>query len=224
MLERNDTNVIYKHMVHLIQEKLPPYVNATPYDIQVLTPTRKGPCGTMELNKMLQEALNPNDGFKNEKVLDNRIYREGDRVMQNKNDYMIEWKDIRDLTTGQGVFNGDIGTVKNVDNENGTISVIYDEYKLVTYDYMTIDEVESAFAMTVHKSQGSEFSVVIMPMSKFPPMLSTRNLFYTAITRAKLGVVLVGDENVARAMIDNDFSIKRYSGLLERLKKIWEES
>ncbi|MCQ2553148.1 MAG: ATP-dependent RecD-like DNA helicase [Clostridia bacterium] len=225
-LNRSSEAEIVETIKQLVKYRLPAFYEkeGKDVDIQVLTPTRKGPCGTAELNKMLQGALNPNDGFKNEKIIDNRIYREGDRVMQNKNDYTIEWKNIYTLEPGKGVFNGDIGVIKSIDTENGIINVLYDDVKLVSYDYMTADEIESAFAMTVHKSQGSEFAVVVMPMAHFPPMLSTRNLFYTAVTRAKLGVVLVGDERIARAMTDNDFSAKRYSGLSERLKKIWEES
>jgi len=225
-MNRKNEQQIVETIVDLTQNRLPSFYSSygKDIDIQVLTPTRKGACGVNELNKVLQDALNPKDALKNEKQIGDRIFREGDRVMQNKNDYMLEWRDIYTSLSGTGVFNGDIGVVKSVDNDGGTISVLYDDAKLVTYNYMNIDEVESAFAMTVHKSQGSEFSVVVIPMAKFPPMLSTRNLFYTAITRAKLGVVLVGDENIAKAMVDNNFSTKRYSGLLERLKLLWIES
>lgn len=224
-MARQTEKDIVETIKDLTKDRLPAFYKDHPgeIDIQVLTPTRKGACGTHELNKVLQETLNPKDSLKNEKQIGDRLFREGDRVMQNKNDYMLEWRDIHTSLTGEGVFNGDIGIVKHIDNDAGTISVLYDDCKMVTYDYMTIDEVESAFAMTVHKSQGSEFAVVVMPLASFPPMLATRNLFYTAITRAKLGVVLVGDERIAKAMVDNNFSMKRYSGLLERLKKVWEE-
>ncbi|MDO5331504.1 MAG: AAA family ATPase, partial [Bacillota bacterium] len=226
LMSRQSEKDIVETIKELTKDRLPAFYkdHAGEIDIQVLSPTRRGNCGTVELNKVLQETLNPKDSLKNEKQIGERLFREGDRVMQNKNDYMLEWKDIHTSLTGEGVFNGDIGIVKHVDNENGTISVLYDDTRLVVYDYMTIDEVESAFAMTVHKSQGSEFAVVVMPLANFPPMLATRNLFYTAITRAKLGVVLVGDEKIAKAMVDNNFSMKRYSGLLERLKKVWLES
>lgn len=225
-MNRNTEAEVVEAIKELCKDRLPSYYSSysDAVDIQVLSPTRKGPCGSVELNKVLQEALNPKSSSKAEKQIGDRIFREGDRVMQNKNDYMLEWKNILDSQTGEGVFNGDLGIVTKVDNEMGTISVLYDDVKLVTYDYSNIDEIETAFAMTVHKSQGSEFSVVVMPMARFPRMLSTRNLLYTAVTRAKLGVVLVGDDRVARAMVDNNLTTKRYSGLDERIKLIWGES
>jgi len=224
LMNRGGEAEIVETIKSLCKDRLPSYYKDEDVDIQVLTPTRKGQCGSVELNKVLQEALNPKSEDKAEKQIGDRIFRAGDRVMQNKNDYMLEWRNLNDSTAGEGVFNGDLGVVKSVNNDEGSISVVFDEYKLVTYDYSNIDEVETAFAMTVHKSQGSEFSVVVMPLAHFPPMLATRNLLYTAVTRAKLGVVLVGDERIARAMVDNNFTAKRYSGLDERIRLLWEES
>lgn len=224
LLERNKETDIVETIKDLCKNRLPSFYKDidSAKDIQVLTPTRKGSCGTYELNKILREVLNPKTPDKREKLIGDKLFREGDKVMQNKNDYTLSWKDLNTFESGEGVFNGDMGIVKSVDNEEGTISVIFDDSRLVCYDYANIDEVEAAFAMTVHKSQGSEFAVVVMPIAGFPPMLSTRNLFYTAITRAKTGVVLVGSPKIANAMVDNNFSAKRYSGLGERLKAIWE--
>ncbi len=224
ILERKSEADIVETIKDLCKNRLPSFykdIDSTT-DIQVLTPTRKGNCGTYELNKILREVLNPKTSDKNEKLIGDRLFREGDKVMQNKNDYTLSWRDLNTFEAGEGIFNGDMGIVQTVDNEEGTISVVFDDTKLVTYDYSSIDEVEAAFAMTVHKSQGSEFAVVVMPIAGFPPMLSTRNLFYTAITRAKTGVVLVGNPKIANAMVDNDFSAKRYSGLGERLRKLWD--
>ncbi len=190
-------------------------------DIQVLTPTRKGLLGSVNLNKELQSILNPPSPEKPEKTIGERIFRKGDKVMQNKNDYRLAWKNVRDFSEGEGVFNGDIGIIHTVDNDSGTISVLFDQEKLVTYDFTNLDEVENAFAMTVHKSQGSEFPIVILPMTRFPPMLATRNLLYTAVTRAKRGVVLVGMPAACSAMVDNDTIAERHSALDIRLSRLW---
>lgn len=192
-------------------------------DIQVLTPARKGTLGTHRLNEELQQLLNPRDAFKNEKKIKDRLFREGDKVMQIKNNYNIEWRNIEDFSEGQGIFNGDVGFIKRIDNEYGEISVVFDDNKLVVYDYAQIEELELAYAVTVHKSQGSEFPIIIMPMFWFPPILVTRNLLYTAVTRAKKAVVLVGGEKYLQGMIDNNRIIERYSALGIRLKKFLEE-
>ena len=191
-------------------------------DIQVLTPARKGSLGCVELNRILQEALNPPAPGKAEKRIGDRVFREGDKVIQIKNDYRLEWKNRRTFAAGSGVFNGDIGIIEKVDNDNGTVSVVFDDEVCVSYDYSNIEELETAFALTVHKSQGSEFPVVVMPMAVFPPMLSTRNLLYTAVTRAKEAVVLVGNPAVCNAMVDNNSIQKRYSGLSFRLRSLWK--
>ena len=222
-LERRTEREIAETIRQLCAERLPKYYeNIDPYrDIQVLTPTKKGICGSVELNKLLQDALNPPLPSKAEKQFGERVFREGDKVMQNKNNYQLEWKDLRTFQTGMGVFNGDMGVVSAVDSDAGTVAVAFDESRLVIYDYMTLEELEPAFALTVHKSQGSEFPVVVMPMTNFPPMLATRNLLYTAVTRAKEGVVLVGRPAVPNAMVENTSEKKRRSGLGERIKLLW---
>lgn len=186
-------------------------------DMQVLTPMRKGGLGCVSLNKELQAALNPPSPEKREKKFGDRIFREGDKVMQIKNNYQLEWKRLDDFSEGKGMFNGDVGFVHTVDAEYGTIAVQFDDGKFVQYEFSQLDELELAYAVTVHKSQGSEFPVVIMPVTWFPPMLATRNLLYTAVTRAKRVVVLVGQENCLNAMVDNNRIVERYSGLSVRL-------
>ncbi|MBQ9912167.1 MAG: ATP-dependent RecD-like DNA helicase [Firmicutes bacterium] len=223
MVQRS-TRDIRPAIAELCQRRLPAFFeDIDPYrDIQVLTPARKGDLGCVELSRMLQDCLNPPSPGKDEKKIGERIYRVGDKVMQVKNNYSMEWMNIRTMTSGTGVFNGDMGIIDSVDNENGIIGVIFDDETYVRYDYSNIDELESAFALTVHKSQGSEFPVVVMPMAVFPPMLSTRNLLYTAITRAKKAVVLVGNPAVCNAMVDNNSIQKRYSGLSYRLRSLWD--
>lgn len=222
-LERVKEREIQETIKDLLARRLPAfYKNCDPkQDIQVLTPTKKGILGSIELNKMLQAVLNPPAEGKREKQFGERIYREGDKVMQNKNDYELEWRYLRDFTTGQGVFNGDLGIIQSVDNSEGTVSVLYDGDKLATYDYSNLDEIETAFAMTVHKSQGSEFPVVVMPIARFAPMLATRNLLYTAVTRAKQGAVLVGMVRACNGMVDNNSITARYSALASRLTRLW---
>ena len=189
-------------------------------DIQVLTPVKKGPLGTGELNLLLQEALNPPSKDKEERKIGDRVFREGDRVMQIRNNYQIAWKKKSDLSEGQGVFNGDLGTIQTIDREMERISVIFDEERAVSYDFRQLDELEHAYAVTVHKSQGSEFPVVVMPISWFPPMLATRNLLYTAVTRGKDLVVLCGSQRRMEAMVDNNRIKARYSGLRARLNRL----
>lgn len=187
-------------------------------DMQVLTPVRRGLLGSINLNKELQRVLNPPSAELVEKSFGDRIFREGDKVMQIKNNYQLEWKRLEDFTDGQGVFNGDVGFIQTIDKEFNEITVVYDETRYVKYDFSQLDEIELAYAVTVHKSQGSEFPIVIMPVSWFPPMLATRNLLYTAVTRGKRAVILVGSENKMHAMVDNNRITERYSGLAVRLK------
>lgn len=192
-------------------------------DVQVLTPVRKGLLGSINLNRELQEILNPPDGGLKEKKFGERLFREGDKVMQIKNNYQLEWKRLDDFTDGQGIFNGDSGFIQNIDPDFNEITVLYEENKFVKYDFTQLDELELAYAVTVHKSQGSEFPVVIMPVSWFPPMLATRNLLYTAITRAKEAVILVGSEDKMQAMVDNNRIVERYSGLGVKLSGFLEQ-
>ena len=188
-------------------------------DIQILTPVRKGLLGSINLNRELQEVLNPPNPGAEEKTFGKRIFREGDKVMQIKNNYQLKWKNLEDFTEGEGIFNGDVGFIHKVDREFNEITVIYDDVKYVTYNFNQLDELELAYAVTVHKSQGSEFPIIIMPVSWFPPMLATRNLLYTAVTRGKRAVVLVGSENKLQAMVDNNRISERFSGLGFRLKR-----
>jgi len=215
-----------KHMLDLIVElvtkRLPAYYDdiLPMRDIQVLTPVRKGALGSIALNAELQQALNPPREDLKEKKFGDRVFRERDKVMQIKNNYQLGWCRQRDFSDGQGVFNGDVGFIESIDKESGTMLVIFDEDRYVTYDFSQLDELELAYAVTVHKSQGSEFPIVVMPVSWFPPVLATRNLLYTAVTRGKRVVVLVGSEARMNAMVDNNRIKMRYSGLKFRLQKL----
>jgi len=213
-----------KEMLETIKElcttRLPNYYkHCDPVkDIQVLTPVRKGLIGSINLNKELQRLLNPAKMGLAEKKFGEKIFRVGDKVMQIKNNYQLTWKRYEDFTEGQGVFNGEVGFIKAIDAEFNEITVAFDEEKYAAYDFAHIEELEHSYAITVHKSQGSEFPIVIVPMSWFTPMLATRNLLYTAVTRGKEAVVLVGSEQRMHDMVDNNSITERYSGLSIRLK------
>ncbi len=223
LLERNDINVIYKHMIQLIQEKLPRYVKATPFDIQVLTPMRKGPLGCETLNGILQRYLNPADPGKREHVSGDCIYREGDKVMQIRNNYQLEWEVVSKygipVDRGLGVFNGDMGRIVEIQEEASSLVVEYDEQKRVTYPFTLLDELDLCYAITIHKSQGSEYPAVIMPLLTGPRMLFNRNLLYTAITRAKSCVTILGSSATVRDMIDNVSEKSRYTALAARIRE-----
>ena len=213
----NGTNIL-NQVSELVTERLKKYGDYNPFvDIQVLTPTKKGESGTRFLNKELQKALNPNAVNKNEKEYGGIIFREGDKVMQIKNNYDLTWESLDGKNYGSGVYNGDLGIIKTIHDDS--MEVIFDEDKLVLYDMASIDELEHAYAITVHKSQGSEFPVVVMPLIFGPPMLYTRNLLYTAVTRAKELLVIVGDRNVVSRMIANNEIKKRNTGLKFKLDK-----
>ena len=223
LLERNDINVIYKHMIQLIREKMPRYVKATPFDIQVLTPMRKGPLGCETLNGILQRYLNPEDGRKKEHVSGACIYREGDKVMQIRNNYQLEWEIVSKygipVDRGTGVFNGDMGRIVEIQESASCLVVEYDEQKRVTYPFSLLEELELSYAITIHKSQGSEYPAVIMPLLAGPRMLFNRNLLYTAITRAKSCVTILGSSATVRGMIDNVSENRRYTALAARIKE-----
>ncbi len=209
----------------LCKERLPKTYDVHDiFSIQVLSPTKKGFAGTRNLNAVLQEALNPPSDDKNEKQGFNRIFRVGDKVMQIRNNYDLEWQDILTLEKGSGVYNGDIGLITDISAASRQVQVLYDEERLVKYDFMQLDELELAYALTVHKSQGSEFDIVVMPMTSAPPMLLTRNLFYTAITRAKKLLVLVGNETIVQKMVDANYHSKRYSGLIFKMKELMQDA
>ena len=223
-LERNDVNVIYKHMIQLITEKLPPYVGASPYDIQVLTPMRKGSLGAETLNAILQRYLNPPSDDKKECVSGDMFFREHDKVMQIKNNYQAEWKVFSrygiPIDKGTGIFNGDIGTILQINDFASEVVVEFDEHRRVVYPYAQLNELELAYAVTIHKSQGSEYPAVIIPLLPGPKMLYNRNLLYTGVTRAKNCVTILGSRKTVQEMIDNNYQNLRYTGLKERIEEI----
>lgn len=219
-LASNNTKKSLDTIIELNSERLPSFYNFDPMkDIQVLTPMKKGEVGTISLNKKIQEALNPKSDSKQEKKIGQDIFRENDKVMQIKNNYKLEWTILKDgkVEEGEGVFNGDFGYIKKIDNEDQTLEVLFDDEKLVVYDFNQLDELILAYATTVHKAQGSEFPAVIIPVHWGPPMLLTRNLIYTAITRARELVVLVGEAGYLQKMIGNNKITKRYSSLDKKI-------
>lgn len=221
-MERTNEKDIGNLIVELITRRLAAYYEGiVPVrDIQVLTPMRKGILGSISLNERLQSALNPPRIDLEEKKFGEKLFRENDKVMQIKNNYQLGWKRKRDFVEGQGVFNGDVGFIEKIDKETGIVTVIYDDDKYAFYEFAQLDELELAYAVTVHKSQGSEFPIVVMPISWFPPMLATRNLLYTAVTRGKNIVVLTGSEVRMNEMIENNRIKMRYSGLKDRLHNL----
>ena len=220
-LERNDANVIRKHMIQLIQGNLPKYVNATPFDIQILTPMRKGALGALELNRILQEYLNPPAKDKREYRQGEVLLREGDKVMQIRNNYQLEWEIVSrygiPVDSGLGVFNGDMGRILSINEGASEIMVEFDENRRVRYPFSLLEELELSYAITIHKSQGSEYPGVIMPLLSGPKMLMNRNLLYTGVTRAKGCVTILGSSETVRAMIDNESENKRYTSLRDRI-------
>lgn len=223
-LEREDINVTLKHMVMLITQKLPPYVDATSFDIQVLTPMRKGVVGANALNPILQQYLNPPSKDKAEKEVDGVIFREGDKVMQIKNNYQLEWE-IKGkygiaYDSGVGVFNGDMGIIKSINTFREIVEVRFDDGRSVDYPFSCLDELEMAYAVTIHKSQGSEYPAVIIPLLSGHKLLMNRNLLYTGLTRAKKTAVFLGKREIFEQMVNNTEARKRYSGLIDALKEI----
>lgn len=223
-LQRDDVNVIISVMITLINKKLPGYVNATPYDIQVLTPMRKGELGVEKLNQVLQQYLNPPSPDKKEKEFLQGIFREGDKVMQIRNNYQLTWeaKSRYGITTdsGTGVFNGDSGVIRQINLFAETLTVEFEEGRQVEYPFTGVEELELAYAITIHKSQGSEYPAVVMPILSGPSMLFNRNLLYTAVTRAKSCVTIVGSKDMVQHMIDNQSEQRRYSSLSDRICEI----
>lgn len=228
-IPRNGATDTINEVGELIFKKLPPFVKCMPTDIQVLTPMRNGPLGVSALNKELQKVLNPPDGRKKEKELnDKTVIREGDKVMQIRNNYKLEWciyseKGRFRVEEGTGIFNGDMGTVREIDTYNEEVVVVFDDDKEVRYPYNMLDELELSYAITIHKSQGSEYPAVILPLLSGPPILMNRNLLYTAVTRAKSCVVIVGNGYMIETMIKNNNEQKRYSSLDLRLKEFGEK-
>lgn len=222
-LKRQDADIIIRVVIALIQEKLPRYVEAKPFDIQVLTPMRKGLLGVERLNQILQRYLNPPDPSKKEKELGQGLFREGDKVMQIRNNYQLEWE-IRGrygipVDKGVGVFNGDTGILKSINDFSETAEVEFEDGRCAEYSFKQLEELELAYAVTIHKSQGSEYPAVVIPLLSGPRMLLNRNLLYTAVTRARKCVTLVGSEETFREMINNEKQQRRYSSLDVRLKE-----
>jgi len=226
-LERDDINVIYKHMVLLIRDKLPGYVGAAARDIQVLTPMRKGALGCESLNKVLQECLNSEDSSKKEYQHGDKILREGDKVMQIKNNYQMQWEVIGKygiaIDSGTGIFNGDMGKIVSIMPVASQLIVEFDEKRRVTYSFNQLDELELAYAITIHKSQGSEYPAIVMPILGGPRMLMNRNLLYTAVTRAKSCVMILGSSAAVENMIMNAEEMKRYTGLKDRINEVYAD-
>ncbi|QUH24932.1 ATP-dependent RecD-like DNA helicase [Serpentinicella alkaliphila] len=222
-MSRFDEDKLLNTLVELTTDRLPKHYKIDPMkDIQILAPMKKGRIGTVNLNKQLQQYLNPPNKNKKEKTLKEKLFRIGDKVMQIKNNYTLKWHNIDPDAIeqrGEGIFNGDIGYVFDIDKDEDKLTIVFDECRLVEYDFSQLDEIELAYCVTIHKSQGSEFPVVVIPMGWGPPMLLTRNLLYTAVTRAKSLVVLVGNEKYLKSMVDNNQITTRYSGLDFRLKK-----
>lgn len=226
-LKRDDADTIISVMLTLVKEKMPKYVDAGISDIQVLTPTRKGLLGVERLNSILQRYLNPESPDKKEWKGDTRVFREGDKVMQIRNNYQLEWEVTGNynitIEKGLGVFNGDVGIIKDINEWGKTVTVEFEEGRKVVYPFASLDELELAYAITVHKSQGSEYPAVVMPIVDGPKMLMNRNILYTAITRAKKCVTMVGDADVFYSMVDNTSQAKRYSGLKDRIAEAFRE-
>lgn len=224
-LERNDVNVIYKHLVQLIQDMLPRYVQTSPMDIQVLTPMKKGSLGVEALNRILQRYLNPPEaGKKEHSVGPDDLFRIGDKVMQIKNNYQLEWEIVSKynivIDKGVGIFNGDVGIIREINDFASTLVVEFDEHRRVTYPFTGLDELELAYAVTIHKSQGSEYPAVVIPILSGPRLLFNRNLLYTAVTRAKNCVTILGSSRTLQEMIDNVGENQRYTSLDQRIKEI----
>ncbi len=220
-LERSEVPVIYKHTVELMRDKLPGYVHCQVQDIQVLTPMRKGNLGVERLNEVLQSVLNPPAKDKKEVTRGNITFREGDKVMQTRNNYQIEWEIPGNfgmpIDSGTGVFNGDCGVITRIDTAAEIMTVRYDDGREVKYNFSELEDLEPSFAMTVHKSQGSEYPAVILPLLSGPSGLFNRNLLYTAITRAKNCVMILGSRSAVQAMIENTNQTTRYTGLGDRI-------
>ena len=223
-IRREQPDAIISAMLTLVREKLPNYVHADMFDIQIMTPMRKGALGVERLNTILQSFLNPKDPSKPEKEVGGTIYRVGDKVMQIKNNYQIEWE-TRDrygipVDSGAGVFNGDIGIIREINTFVEELTVEFDEGKMVDYSFKQLEELELAYAITIHKSQGSEYPAVVIPVYSGPRMLMTRNLIYTAVTRARACVCLVGIPEMLQAMVDNEVEQRRYTGLKIRIQEV----
>lgn len=225
-LKRYDADIIIRVVIALIQEKMPRYVQAKPFDIQVLTPMRKGLLGVERLNQILQRYLNPPENGKKERELGGQLFRQGDKVMQVKNNYQLEWE-VRGkygipVEKGVGVFNGDTGILAEINEFAETATVEFEDGRCAEYSFKQMEELELAYAITIHKSQGSEYPAVVIPLLSGPQMLLNRNLLYTAVTRARKCVTIVGSEETFGEMIRNEKQQRRYSSLDVRIRELSE--
>ncbi len=223
-LKRDDSHGVLEVMLWLVRYKMPEYTDCTPFDVQVLTPMKKGELGVHRCNEILQRYLNPESPEKNQMEIHDFIFREGDKVMQMKNNYQIKWQ-IRGynqmmIEEGSGVFNGDCGVITEIDNFNKEITVRFEDEKYVTYGQANMEELELAYAITIHKSQGSEYPAVVLPLLTGPKPLLNRNILYTAVTRGKKCVTIVGSRETVKEMIRNQSEQTRYSSLRERLTEM----
>ena len=227
-LEKNSSRDVTNLLIRLLVKELPPYLNIKPYEIQVLTPMRKGELGVEKLNGILQEYMNPKSRQKEEREFHGILFREKDKIMQMKNDYQMKWEKRNDFgdvyEKGTGVFNGDVGIIRRILPAEEIVEIEFEEGKLAEYEFSRMDEVELAYVITIHKSQGSEYPAVVLPVLSGPQVLFTRNLLYTAVTRAKKCVVMVGSKATVNRMIGNVNEQKRYSGLGKRIDEMREES
>ena len=227
-IKDENINSILFTLLDLINRRLPNFNKKWDKrrDIQILSPIKKGPLGIINLNERLQEVLNPPSKDKKEIKQKNIIFREGDKVMQTKNNYTLNWTSITGIgeKEGEGVFNGDVGFIKSIDEEEKSVTIIFDDERKVIYDSESIEELELAYAITIHKSQGSEFKVVVIPAFNGAPFLMNRNLLYTGITRAKELVVVVGYPGALKYMVDNKSSMERYSSLEYKIKQVLTNS
>lgn len=226
-MKRINSEDVVTTIADLVTRRIPNFLKCNSVDdIQVLTPMRKSRIGVQSLNETLQSVINPPSDDKKEKEFRGVIFREGDKVMQIKNNYNAVWKVYNNLgkkvDEGTGIFNGDQGIITDIDKVNEVITVVFDDDKEVEYDFTQIEELELAYAITIHKSQGSEYPVVIMPIHSGPPMLMSRNLLYTGVTRAKQLVVIVGLAETVSSMIYNNREVNRYSTLAYRIKSIYD--
>ena len=219
-----DSHSVLEVMLWLVRDKMPKYTDCTAFDVQVLTPMKKGELGVVRCNEVLQKYLNPEDGKKAQLEVHGTVFREGDKVMQVENNYQLPWR-VEGfhgvvVEEGTGVFNGDCGIIEQIDLFNKEMTVAFDEGRLVKYSFGDIDELELAYAVTIHKSQGSEYPAVVIPLLGGPRVLMNRNLLYTAVTRGKKCVTIVGSKKTVSDMICNESEQKRYSTLEIRLKEL----
>ena len=220
---RDDPGRIVGATITLLREKLPPYVGTSWKELQVLTPMRKGPLGVENLNKILQETFNPPAPQKREAEFAGGLFREGDKVMQVRNDYDQEWETegTFPILKGTGVFNGDIGFIREISSFDRTMTIEFDDHRVAVYPYESCDDLELSYAVTVHKAQGSEYPAVVLPLYSGPELLMSRNLLYTAVTRARKCVCIVGKYDTFARMIRNAERQKRYTGLYDMIRQVY---